>query len=125
MLLGIFGGLALTLAAIGLYSVVAFVVSQRTQEIGIRMALGANRSEVFRDVLGQGSRMAAIGLVIGAGLAMLAGPALSTLLVNVSPTDAVTYAGTALVLIVVALVASWLPARRAAGIDPVRALRLD
>jgi predicted permease len=125
MLLGIFGGLALTLAAIGLYRVVAFVVSQRTQEIGIRMALGANRSEVFRDVLGQGSRMAAIGLVIGAGLAMLAGPALSTLLVNVSPTDAVTYAGTALVLIVVALVASWLPARRAAGIDPVRALRLD
>jgi macrolide transport system ATP-binding/permease protein len=125
MLLGIFGGVALTLAGIGLYGLVAFVVGQRTQEIGVRMALGADRRDILRSVMSQGARLAIVGLVLGGILAALATPLMSSLLVNVSPTDLVTFGGTAVVLLAVALVAAWIPARRAANLDPVRALRAD
>lgn len=125
LLLGIFGGLALTLAGIGLYGLVAFVVGQRTQEIGVRMVLGADRRDILRNVLGQGARLAAIGLVAGGVLAAFATPMMSSLLVDVSPTDLVTFCGTAAVLLAVALVAAWIPARRAANLDPARALRSD
>ena len=125
MLPGIFGGVALTLAGIGLYGLVAFVVGQRTQEIGVRMALGADRRDILRNVLGQGARLAIAGLVAGGVLAALATPLMSSLLVNVSPTDVMTFAGTGAILLAVALVAAWIPARRAANLDPVQALRAD
>lgn len=123
LLLGIFGALALALAGIGLYGVVAFSVGQRTQEIGVRMALGADRGVILREVLSQGAWLTGVGLVIGLGVAMVAMPLLSSLLVNVSPTDVVTFAATGAILLVVALVAAWIPARRAALLDPVEALR--
>ena len=125
VLLGIFGGLALVLAAIGLYGVIAFVVGQRTREIGVRMALGADRGGILRQVLGQGARLAAFGLIAGIALAMLAAPLLASLLVRVSPTDVLTYSATAALLFGVALAASWFPARRAAGVDPIEALRTE
>ena len=125
MLLGVFGGVALTLAGIGLYGLVAFVVGQRTQEIGVRMALGADRRDILRSVMGQGARLAIVGLVVGGALAAVATPLMSSLLVNVSPTDVITFAGTGGILLAVALVAAWIPARRAANLDPVRALRAD
>jgi predicted permease len=125
ILLGLFGGLALTLAAIGLYGVIAFLVGQRTREIGVRMALGAERGAILRQVLAQGARTAAIGLAIGLAIAIAASPALSSLLVNVSPTDVLTYAVTAVALFAVAIVATWIPANRAARVDPVEALRVD
>jgi predicted permease len=125
LLLGIFGGLAVALSAVGLSGVIAFSVSQRTREIGVRMALGADRSDVLRSVLGQGARLAGIGLALGLGGAALATPLLGSLLVNVSPTDPMTFAGTAAALLLIALLAAWIPARRAASVDPVTALRTD
>jgi predicted permease len=125
LLLGIFGGVALLLAAVGLYGLIAFVVGQRTREIGVRMALGADRADILRQVLGQGARLAGAGLVAGAGLAALATPLMSSLLVGVSPTDATTFAATGALLLGVALAAAWLPAARAARVDPVDALRAD
>jgi predicted permease len=125
MLLGLFGVLALTLAAVGLYGVIAFSVGQRTQEIGVRMALGADRGNILRQVLGQGARLASIGLVAGLVVAAAVMPLMSSLLVNVSPTDISTFAVTGGVLLAVALVAAWIPARRAATLDPVDALRAD
>ena len=125
LLLGIFGGLALVLAAVGLYGIIAFSVGQRTREIGVRMALGANRGDILRQVLGQGARLTGIGLVLGIATATLAMPLLASLLVNVSPTDVTTFAVTALVLLAVALLAAGIPARRAATVDPVNALRAD
>lgn len=125
MLLGIFGGLALVLSAVGLSGVIAFSVSQRTQEIGVRMALGADRGRVLRSVLGQGTRLATIGVVLGLAGAALATPLLDSLLVNVSPTDPLTFVTTAGLLLLVAVAAAWIPARRAAGLDPVEALRAE
>jgi predicted permease len=123
ILLGIFGGLALTLAAIGLYGVIAFSVGQRTQEIGVRMALGADRRAILGQVLGQGARLTAVGLLVGLAVAVAATPLMASLLVNVSPTDLPTFGLTAAALVCVALVAVWLPARRAARLNPVDALR--
>ncbi|HUF23618.1 MAG TPA: ABC transporter permease [Vicinamibacterales bacterium] len=125
LLLGIFGGVALLLAAVGLYGLIAFVVGQRTREIGVRMALGADRADILRQVLGQGARLAAAGLVAGAGLAALATPLMASLLVDVSPTDVTTFVATGALLLGVALAAAWLPAARAARVDPVDALRAD
>ena len=125
LVLGIFGVLALVLAAVGLYGVIAFSVGQRTREIGVRMALGATRSDILRQVIVQGARLAGAGLLLGLAAALLAMPLMGSLLVNVSPTDVTTFVVTALVLLVVALVAAGIPARRAATVDPVTALRAD
>ena len=122
-LLGACAALALLLAAIGLYGVVAYAVSQRTREIGIRMALGAGRSAVVRMVLGGSMKLVALGLVIGLALSLAAGRAVESFLGDVSSADPVALVAGPVVMIACALVASWLPARRAARIDPMLALR--
>jgi predicted permease len=122
-LLGAFGALALALAAVGLYSVMAYAVSQRTREVGIRMALGARPSDVLRLIVGQGMALLAIGLGIGVAIALGAMPLMAPVLVGVSGRDPLTFAAVALLLGAVALVASFIPARRAAAVDPLAALR--
>jgi ABC-type antimicrobial peptide transport system permease subunit len=121
----IFGLLALLVAAIGLYSVVAYDVSQRTRELGVRVALGASAGAVLRLVVGEGLRVVVVGLVLGAAVALSLAARVSPLLYNVSPKDPVTYAGVVGVLIVVAVVASLAPALRASRVDPNVALRAD
>ena len=122
-LLGIFAGLALILACIGVYGVLAYSVAQRTREIGVRMALGARPLDVTRMILGRGLKLSAIGLVAGAALAGALGILLRSLLFGVTPAAPLVYAGTAASLIVVALAACVIPAQRAARVDPVVALR--
>jgi len=122
-LLGLFGVLALILAVVGLYGVIAYTVAQRTREIGIRMALGAARGTVVRMVLRQALALTAFGLAIGLVLAVLAGGLLSGQLIGISPNDPVSFVVTVAVLAVVALAASVIPARRAASLDPLAALR--
>jgi predicted permease len=122
------GGLGLTgllLAALGLYGTVAASAARRTREIGIRLALGADRGAVLRDVIGEGARLAVAGIVLGLPLAAVSMPLLSRWLFQVSPLDVATYASLAALLAVVAVIASWVPARRAAATDPLRALRTD
>jgi predicted permease len=125
VILGLFGGLALLLAVIGLYSVIALAVAQRTKEIGVRVALGASRASVVALVLVQGLKLTAIGTVLGVVLAAAASRLLRSQLMGVSPGDVPTFAGTVLLLIVVAVLACAIPARRAARLDPVRALRIE
>jgi predicted permease len=125
MLGSAFGFVAMSLAAIGLYGVVSFMVGRRTQEIGIRMSLGAQRGEILRMVLANGLTLAATGLVVGLAMALLATPLLRTLLLGVSPWDPATFAAVAIVLIAATAIASWIPASRAARVDPIVALRHD
>jgi ABC-type antimicrobial peptide transport system permease subunit len=122
-LLGSFAGLALFLAAVGTYGVMAYAVTERTREIGIRVALGATRPAVLEEVLGEAVRLTLAGLVLGALAARFLTRFISTLLFGVSSTDAVTYIGVSLALGSVALLASYIPARRALQIDPLTALR--
>ena len=122
---GSLGLVALLLALLGIYGVIAYSVAQRTREIGIRVALGAARGAVLRLVLGQGIRSAAIGLLIGAVMAFGATRLLASFLFGVPSTDVVAFGGAAALLTVAALVASWLPARRAAAVDPMVALRAE
>jgi predicted permease len=122
-LVAVFAALALVLAAIGIYGVQSHAVGQRTREIGIRLALGAGRRRVTAQVAGRGALLAAAGAGLGLALALVAQRALAGLLVGVSPTDPATYAAVALGAWLVGLGAAWLPARRAARIDPARALR--
>jgi predicted permease len=122
---GALGLLGIFLGAIGLYGVVAFTVNRRSREIGIRMALGAERRDVLQMVLGQGLTLALIGTGIGLVLSLAAMRLLSTMLYGVRPTDPLTFAGSSALVILVALAASWLPARRAASIDPMRSLRTE
>ncbi len=122
---GLFGGLALALAALGLYGVLAYTVAQRTQELGVRIALGALPSQVFGLVIRQGLRVAALGVALGALLALAAGKALASLLYGVSPYDPLVLVAAATVLLAAAAVASWVPARRATRVDPVVALRAE
>ena len=117
--------MALVLAAIGLYGVISYSVAQRTQEIGVRVALGATRRQVLSMIMGQGLRFAALGLAMGQLMAMTLTRALKGLLVGVSTTDAPTLAVTAAVLLIVAALACYVPARRAARVDPMVALRFD
>jgi predicted permease len=123
MLLSMFATLALVVTAAGLAGVIAFSVSQRTQEFGIRMALGARKGSVLGMVLRQGVLLVAIGLVIGATGALLLTSLISSLLFGVTPTDVATYGAVAVVLLAVAVIACYLPARRAASVDPMVALR--
>jgi putative ABC transport system permease protein len=122
-LIGAFGGVALLLAALGLYSVVAYIVAQQTREIGIRMALGATWSSVVGLVLGRGASLVGAGLVAGALVAAGAGQFIETMLYGVSPLDPFAYVAAAAVLAVAGLAACVVPARRAARIDPMEALR--
>ena len=111
------------LASVGVYGVLAYSVSQRTQEIGVRVALGAGRRQVFRLIVGQGLALTAIGVVLGLVLAALGTPLARSLLYNVSPFDPFSFIAVSLFLVAVALVASYVPARRATKVDPVVALR--
>jgi putative ABC transport system permease protein len=122
-LLATFAALALLLAAIGIYGVMSYAVSQRTSEIGIRLALGAETGDILRMIVGGAMRLTALGLAIGVGLALALGRTLTKLLYETTGTDPITFAAVLLVLGSVALIASYLPARRAARIEPVDALR--
>jgi putative ABC transport system permease protein len=124
-LVAIFAGLALVLAAVGIYGVMSYAVAQRTQEIGVRLALGAAERQIFGLVVGESLKLAVIGLAIGLAAAIAVGRALSRLLFGVHGTDAVTFGVTAGVLLLVAFLASYLPARRAMRIDPMEALRVE
>ena len=124
-LLGAFGVLALALAAVGLYGVIAYSVSLRTREVGVRMALGATRGQVLRLVLGQGGRLAATGIVLGTLASLGVGQVLASLLYGVSPFDPLAYGVAAVILLLVAGLANLAPALTAARIDPLLALRRD
>ena len=123
LLLGVFAGVALILAATGLYGVIAYAVTQRTNELGVRMGLGAQKLDVLKLVLGEGAQLAAIGVGIGLVLSLPLMRIISRLLFGVGSADPITFAATALVILLVALAASYLPAMRAIKIDPLIALR--
>jgi putative ABC transport system permease protein len=125
ILFGLFAALALSLAAVGIYGVVSYSVAQRTREIGLRMALGAQTGDVMRMIIRQGIALAGLGAAIGLGGAALAARLMKSMLVNVSPADPVTFTLLPLALLAVALAACWLPARRATKVDPMVALRTE
>ncbi len=125
LLLSIFAGVALLLTAIGIYGVMAYSVAQRTNEIGIRIALGAAKGSIFRLVVGQAMTLVAISVVIGVAGAFAATRLLSSLLFGVSAWDPVTFLSLVILVSVVAFLAAWLPARRAARVDPIIALRAE
>jgi ABC-type antimicrobial peptide transport system permease subunit len=125
ILLGVFAGLALVLACVGIYGVVSYLVGQRTHEIGVRIALGAQRSDVMRLVLGEGAKMALVGVVAGLAAAFGLTRLMANQLFGVTAHDPLTYAAVAVLLMLVALFACYVPARRAVRLDPVAALRCE
>ena len=125
LLLAIFSTVALALAVIGIYGVMSHAVAARRQEVGIRMAIGAQPAQVVRLVLRDALLMTTLGLAIGVALALAATRLLTSLLFGVSATEPLLFAGTALLLGATAVVAGWLPARRAAAVDPLAALRTE
>lgn len=125
LLLGSFAGIALLLSAIGIYGVLAYDVSQRTREIGIRGAIGATREQVVSLILRQGLWKTGIGLVVGLVGALVLSRFMTTLLLNVKPTDPLAYSVVTLLLLAVTVLASYLPARRVARINPIIALRSE
>jgi predicted permease len=124
-LIAIFAAVALVLSAVGLYGVIAYAVSQRTHELGVRVALGATGDRITRMVVGEGLRLTAAGAILGIAGSLLAGRLIATLLFGVTAVDPMTLAGVITVLAIVATLASWLPARRAARVDPLIAIRGD
>ena len=125
VLIGVFAAVAVLLASVGLYGVLAGVVRQKTSEIGVRMAFGAPSTAIFRDVVGRGLKLAAIGVATGTAAAFALTRWMSSLLVGVSPTDPTTYAAIGTLFLAIAALACWVPARRAATLNPVVALRQD
>lgn len=125
LLLGIAAAVALFLGAVGIFGVVSYVVSRRTREIGVRVALGARGEDIRRMVIGQGARVCAVGVGLGLGVALAVTRLMRAVLYEVGPTDPVTFVGGPIVLVAVALLATWLPARRASRVDPVVALRSE
>ena len=125
VLIGAFALAALLLASLGIYGVIAFAVNQQQRELGIRLALGARPSAVVRMVLVDGLRLTLIGVVLGVAGALATTRLLATLLVGVGPNDPTAFVGIAFILSLVALAACWVPARRAAAVDPLRALRSE
>jgi putative ABC transport system permease protein len=123
ILLGVFAAISLVLAAVGIYGILSNGVRARTQEIGIRMALGAEKSSVLRLVVGQGIRLALLGIGIGVVVAVICTRFLAGMLYQVRPLDASTFVGVALGLLLISVLASYLPARRATKVDPIIALR--
>jgi putative ABC transport system permease protein len=123
LLLVLFATLALILAAVGIYGLTAYAVSQRTHEIGIRLALGAQQRDVMRLVVGDGARLAFFGIALGLAGALALTRVMTSLLFEVKPTDPATFAGVAILLAMVALAACYIPARRAMRVDPMIALR--
>jgi len=121
----LFGGIALLLAAIGVYGVLSYSVAQRTQEIGVRMALGAGQGDVLRLVVVQGIRLAIMGVLIGVVGSFFVTPIIKSELVNVSPTDPLSFIGVSIFLTAIAFLASFVPARRAMAVDPLVALRAE
>jgi ABC-type antimicrobial peptide transport system permease subunit len=119
----LFGVLALALAVVGLYGVKSYVVSQRTREIGVRMALGADRTDVLRMMLKEGAVLAGVGIAIGLPLAAGLGRLLSSMLYDVKPLDPIVFASAPALLALAALLATWIPARRATKVSPLSALR--
>jgi putative ABC transport system permease protein len=122
---GVFAAIAVVLAAVGVYGVISYAVSQRTQEIGVRVALGAQKGDVLRLIVSQGAMLGGIGIVIGLAGALLVTKFLRSMLFGVSPFDPMSFVGVSLLLAGIALLASYVPARRAARVDPVEALRYD
>ncbi len=125
ILMGVFGAVGLFLAAVGLFGIVNYLISQRTQEIGIRIALGAAPQSMVRSLVGEGIRLAGIGVAIGLVGAIGLTQLLSGLLFGVRPTDPLAFAAAILLVLTVAAVASYLPARRAAALSPMAALRTE
>jgi ABC-type lipoprotein release transport system permease subunit len=123
--LGVVAGLALLLGAIGLYGVLSYVVAERTREIGVRMALGATASAVRRMVVSQGARVVLVGVVIGVVVAFAATRLLGSLLYGVKPVDPIVFAAMSLMMFGIGLLASYMPARRASGVNPIESLRND
>ncbi len=124
-LLSVFAAMSLALAAIGLFGLVRYNVTQRVREIGIRMALGAQPRDVLKMVIGQNARLIAAGITAGIVFALMLTRLMGSLLYDVSPADPATYAGMAVLLATVALLACYIPARRAARVDPMNALRQE
>jgi putative ABC transport system permease protein len=123
LLLGVFASVAFIIAAVGIYGVISYAVSQRTQEIGIRMALGAQAGDVLRMVVWRGTLLALIGVALGLATALALTRVTKNLLFDVSATDPATFALIAMLLVGAAVIASYIPARRATKVDPLQAIR--